>query len=101
MMDWTAYIWIGATMLLFYFLLIMPQKKREKKDRILRNSLEAGDHIVTIGGIVGKILTVKEDEITIETGADRTKLTLKKWCVQSKAFGISIEYDTEMPEVFL
>ncbi|MCI8934505.1 MAG: preprotein translocase subunit YajC [Clostridiaceae bacterium] len=84
MMDWTAYIWIGATMLLFYFLLIMPQKKREKKDRILRNSLEAGDHIVTIGGIVGKILTVKEDEITIETGADRTKLTLKKWCVQSK-----------------
>ena len=84
MMDWTAYIWIGATMLLFYFLLIMPQKKREKKDRILRNSLEAGDHIVTIGGIVGKILTVKEDEITIETGAVRTKLTLKKWCVQSK-----------------
>ncbi len=84
MMDWTAYIWIGATMLLFYFLLIMPQKKQEKKDRILRNSLEAGDHIVTIGGIVGKILTVKEDEITIETGADRTKLTLKKWCVQSK-----------------
>ncbi len=84
MMDWTAYIWIGATMLLFYFLLIMPQKKREKKDLILRNSLEAGDHIVTIGGIVGKILTVKEDEITIETGADRTKLTLKKWCVQSK-----------------
>ena len=84
MMDWTAYIWIGATMLLFYFLLIMPQKKREKKDRILRNSLEAGDHSVTIGGIVGKILTVKEDEITIETGADRTKLTLKKWCVQSK-----------------
>ena len=84
MMDWTAYIWIGATMLLFYFLLIMPQKKREKKDRILRNSLEAGDHIVAIGGIVGKILTVKEDEITIETGADRTKLTLKKWCVQSK-----------------
>lgn len=84
MTDWTAYIWIGATMLLFYFLLMMPQKKREKKDRILRNSLEAGDHIVTIGGIVGKILTVKEDEITIETGADRTKLTLKKWCVQSK-----------------
>lgn len=84
MMDWTAYIWIGATMLLFYFLLIMPQKKREKKDRILRNSLEAGDHIVTIGGIVGKIITVKEDDITIETGADRTKLTLKKWCVQSK-----------------
>lgn len=84
MEQWTAYIWIGATMLLFYFLLLVPQKKREKKSRILRNSLEVGDHIVTIGGIVGRILVVKEDEITIETGADRTKLTLKKWGVESK-----------------
>lgn len=84
MEQWTAYIWIGATMVLFYFLLLMPQKKREKKDRMLRNSLEVGDHIVTIGGIVGKILVIKEDEITIETGADRTKLTLKKWGVQAK-----------------
>ena len=83
-MEWTAYIWIVATLAIFYFLLIHPQQKREKKERIMRNSLEAGDHIVTIGGIVGKIISVKEDEIIIETGADRTKLTMKKWCVQSK-----------------
>ena len=83
-MEWTAYIWIISTFALFYFLLIRPQQKREKKDRQMRNSLEVGDNIVTIGGIVGKILTIKDDEITIETSADRTKLAFKKWCVQSK-----------------
>ena len=83
-MEWTAYIWIIATFALFYFLPIRPQQKREKKDRHMRNSLEVGDNIVTIGGIVGKILTIKDDEITIETSADRTKLAFKKWCVQSK-----------------
>ena len=83
-MEWTAYIWIIATFALFYFLLIRPQQKREKKDRQMRNSLEVGDNIVTIGGIVGKILTIKDDEITIETSADRTKLAFKKWCVLSK-----------------
>ncbi|WP_458862037.1 preprotein translocase subunit YajC [Acidaminobacterium chupaoyuni] len=82
--QWTAYIWIGLTFVLFYFLLIRPQKKREKNDRLLRSSLEAGDMIVTIGGIYGKILTVKEDTITIETSADRSKLELKKWAVQTK-----------------
>ena len=86
-MEWTAYIWIVATFAIFYLLLIRPQQKREKKERIMRNSLEAGDHIVTIGGIVGKIISVKEDEIVIETGADRTKLTTKKWCVQAKENG--------------
>lgn len=86
-MEWTAYIWIVATFAIFYLLLIRPQQKREKKEWIMRNSLEAGDHIVTIGGIVGKIISVKEDEIVIETGADRTKLTMKKWCVQAKENG--------------
>ena len=86
-MEWTAYIWIVATFAIFYLLLIRPQQKREKKERIMRNSLEAGDHIVTIGGIVGKIISVKEDEIVIQTGADRTKLTMKKWCVQAKENG--------------
>ena len=69
---------------LMYFLMIRPENKRKKQAEEMRNSLKKGDQITTIGGIVGKILTVKEDEITIETGADRTKLTLKKWCVQSK-----------------
>ena len=71
----------------FYFLLIRPQKKRDKEVQKMRENIEIADEIVTIGGIVGKIISVKEDEIVIETGADRTKLTMKKWCVQAKENG--------------
>lgn len=83
-MDYTAYIWIGATVVMVYFLLIRPQQTREKKDRVLRNSLEIGDRIVTIGGIVGRIINIKDDELTIETGPARHKMAMKKWCVQAK-----------------
>ena len=70
-----------------YFLMIRPQKKKDKQIQDMRKALTVGDEIVTIGGIVGKIISVKEDEIVIETGADRTKLTMKKWCVQAKENG--------------
>ncbi len=90
--DWTAYIWIILMIALFYFMLIRPQKKKEKADRMLRNSLKPGDHIVTIGGFTGRVLSVKDDIITFETGADRTKLTVKKWAIQTKE---SSESETE------
>lgn len=66
---------------IFYFLIIRPQQKREKKTREMRNSLKVGDEIVTIGGIYGNILKIKDDIITIEIGADKTKLTIAKWAV--------------------
>lgn len=69
---------------LFYFMLIRPQKKKEKADRILRNSLKPGDMIVTIGGFTGRVLNVKDDIVTFETGAGKTKLTVKKWAIQTK-----------------
>lgn len=75
--------WILATVALFYFVLIRPQKKREKKDREMMNALQVGDTIVTIGGICGKIISIKENVINIETGADKTKLQLEKWSVRS------------------
>lgn len=68
--------------LVFYFLLIRPQKKREKQFREMLASLTVGDSVILSCGIEGKILSVKEDDITIETGADRTKLTFKKWAVK-------------------
>lgn len=82
--DYTAYIWIVLMIALFYFMLIRPQKKKEKADRMLRNSLKPGDLIVTIGGFTGRVLNVKDDLVTFETGADRTKLTVKKWAIQMK-----------------
>ena len=68
---------------IMYFLLIRPQRKREKEDQKMRNDLRVGDEIVTIGGIICRVVNVKEDLIIVETGADRTKLSLKKWAVQS------------------
>lgn len=68
---------------LMYFLLIRPQKKRQKQEEKMRNEIQVGDTIVTIGGIVGKVITIKEDSIIIETGVDRCRLQLKKWSVQT------------------
>lgn len=67
----------------FYFLLIRPQKKREKEAKNMRDSIVVGDELVTIGGIVGKVTKVKDDEITVETGADKNRITFKKWAVNS------------------
>jgi len=67
---------------LMYVILIVPQKKREKKTREMLNSLEVGNKIVTIGGITGKIINIKDDEVTIETGIERTKIQFKKWAIK-------------------
>ena len=64
-----------------YFLLIRPQKKREKETRNMLNSLAVGDEIVTIGGVVGKVVKVKEDRDVIETGSDCVKITFERGAV--------------------
>ncbi|MCT4621456.1 MAG: preprotein translocase subunit YajC [Marinisporobacter sp.] len=66
---------------IFYFLIIRPQKKREKQIKEMRDSLKVGDQISTIGGIFGKISKVKEDMITIEVGTDKTKLQIARWAI--------------------
>ena len=65
-----------------YFILIRPQKKREKKTKEMIASIEKGSEIVTIGGVEGKVIQVKDDSVTIETGTDRTKMTFKKWAIR-------------------
>ena len=66
----------------FYFLLIRPQKKREKQVQEMRQAIEVGDEIVTIGGIVGRVVSIKEDTLVVETSAERCKLRLARWAVQ-------------------
>ncbi len=70
-------------LVVFYFLLIAPQRKKEKKIKEMRASLKEGNEIITIGGIMGKIVTVKEDTIVVEVGADKVKLKFAKWAVGS------------------
>lgn len=79
----TPLLLIGGMFILTYFISIRPQKKRQKEDQQLRENLQIGDEITTIGGIMGRIVTIKEDSIIIETGADRTKMRLMRWAVQT------------------
>ncbi len=69
--------------LVFYFVLIRPENKRKKETANMRDNLKVGDEITTIGGIVGRITNVKDDELTIETSNDKNKLRLKKWAISS------------------
>ena len=66
-----------------YFLLYRPQKKQQKKDAEMRNSLEIGDEVTTIGGIVGRVIALKEDTFVLETGSDRTKIRFRRAAVQA------------------
>ncbi len=71
-------------MVLFYFMLIRPQKKREKAERDMRNSIDVGDEISTIGGFIGKVVSIKDDVLVIESSNDRTKLKVYRWAIRAK-----------------
>ena len=66
-----------------YFLMIRPEKKRKQKAEEMRNSLKKGDVITSIGGIVGKIVSVNENTIVIETSEDRVRMELTKWAIST------------------
>lgn len=66
-----------------YFFMIRPQKKQQKKEQEMREKTQVGDEITTIGGIMGRVVTVKEDSLIIETGADRNKMKITRWAIQT------------------
>lgn len=72
-----------AMVAIFYFLIIRPENKRKKKAEEMRNSLKKGERIITIGGVVGKIVQVNEESIVIETSEDRVRVEFMKWAVQT------------------
>ena len=65
----------------FYFFMIRPQKKQEKAQNEMRNNLTVGDEITTIGGIIGKIVSIKEETLVLETSHDRTRIRILKTAV--------------------
>lgn len=79
----TLYTFLPLLLLIFimYFLLIRPQKKREKQINSMRNAIKAGDKIITIGGIYGTVVRVRDEQLVIQVGADKTKLEITRWAV--------------------
>ncbi len=69
--PWQTLVSLALLIAVFYFLILRPQKKREKQMAQLRNSLEVGDEVVTIGGICGKVINVKEDTVTVLSGESK------------------------------
>ena len=68
---------------IFYFMILRPENKKKKDAEALRNSLHRGDKITTIGGIMGKIVDIKDEKIVIETGEDQVRMELQKWSVMT------------------
>ncbi len=66
----------------FYFMMYRPQKKKQKAEEKLKNSLQIGDEIITIGGFYGKIVSLKEDSVVIESQLDHSKQKLARWGIQ-------------------
>ena len=73
----------GVFILFMYFFMLRPQKKQERETNDMRNNLKVGDEITTIGGIIGKIISIKEETVMIETGHDRTKIRILKTAVKN------------------
>lgn len=87
-----SFIPLALVVVVFYFLLIRPQQKKDKEDKAMRESLEIGDEVITAGGIIGIIVSIKEDNVVIETGSGRSRLRIAKWAISQK---ISTDKDND------
>lgn len=81
--TWFTLVLLVGMIAVFYFFIIRPQKKQEKQVAQMRESLSVGDEIVTIGGIIGTVLIIKDDKLMIETGNDKTKLTILRSSIKT------------------
>ena len=77
-------VMMAVLIAVFYFLLIRPENKKKKSLTEMRSSLEVGDDVTTIGGVVGTIVSIKDDLITIETSADRVRMEFARWAISTK-----------------
>ena len=67
----------------FYFMIIRPQRKKDKETKKMLDEMKVGDNITTIGGICGKITKLRDEIVTIEVGADKTELVFEKWAIKT------------------
>ena len=79
----TSIIMIVAMIAVFYFLMIRPENKRKKEAEQMRSAVKSGDQITTIGGIIGTVVSVKDDKFVLETGADQVRIEMAKWAIST------------------
>jgi preprotein translocase subunit YajC len=81
--GYTGIIMIVLLFVVFYFFLIRPENKKKKQLQQMRSALKVGDQITTIGGMVGKVVSIKDDMITFETGEDRVRIQVMRWAISA------------------
>ena len=74
---------MGIILVAMYLIMIRPENKRKKEEQEMRSSVKTGDKIVTIGGITGTVVSVKDDKFVMETSADQVRIELAKWAISS------------------
>lgn len=79
----TMIIMLVAMVAIFYFMLIRPEKKRKKEAENMRSALKVGDQITTIGGVIGTVVSIKDDKFVIETSADQVRIEFAKWALST------------------
>lgn len=82
-MGLTTIIMLVIIVAIFYFMMIRPENKRKKEAEQMRSSMKVGDKITTIGGIVGKVVDIKEDKFVVETSADQVRVEFAKWALST------------------
>ena len=92
LMGMLTFLFYGVIILAMYFLLIHPQRKKSKEEKKMRENLQVGDEVITIGGIYGRVISLKEDTMVIESKSDHSKITVARWALQSN---LTVHEDTE------
>ncbi len=86
---------MGLIFAVMYFMMIRPQRKKEKKAKEMLSALKVGDRICTIGGIYGTIVSIKDDTIVLSVGQDNVKLVFARWAIRNVE-DVSVENDSEV-----
>ena len=82
-MELMSYVGMVLAMLvIFYFLLLRPESKKKKALEKMRSELAVGDQVTTIGGIIGRVVSIKDDTVVIETASDHSKIRMARWSIQ-------------------
>ena len=90
----TTFLPLVLIFVVFWFMLIRPQRKKDKQVKEMLNNLKAGDRICTIGGIYGTITGIKDDTVTLSVGRDNLTMVVARWGIRSVE-EVTIENDAQ------